>query len=73
MRKLNETNPIAADRVLAYLTFEMEDEGLSQVERDAQFIAVAEALGLRNEVDALYMTTVFDCAAAVLDTVAERR
>lgn len=46
-----ETNQIAADRVLAYLTFEMEEQGLSQVETDTQFIAVAEALGLRNEVD----------------------
>lgn len=52
IRKLAQINPIAADRVLAYLCFEMEQEEMSQGNRDSQFIAVAEALGVKNEYNA---------------------
>jgi hypothetical protein len=60
MRKLAEINPIAAQRVLAYLNFEMEQEEMSQEERDAQFIAVAEALGVKNEDDTLPIVDLSD-------------
>lgn len=56
IRKLAQIKPIAAGRVLAYLCFEMEQEELTQEERDAQFIAVAEALGVKNEYDATELT-----------------
>jgi len=75
MRKLYEINKVAVDRVIAYLDFEMVQEGLTQRERDAQFIAVALALGVPNEDDSIDIdANTCDCAAAaVLDTVAERR
>ena len=73
MRKLYEINKVAVDRVIAYLDFEMVQEGLMDRERDAQFIAVALALGVPNKDDSFYIdANTCDCAA-VLDTVAERR
>jgi len=52
----------------------IECSDLEEDEKDAQFAAILEAFGLKNEDDSVDPdANVCDCAAAVLDTVAERR
>jgi len=51
MRKLAEISITPVNSILAHLGSEMGYWGMSEEEQDATYIAVAEALGVKNEDD----------------------